>query len=757
MSERILVTSALPFVNNVPHLGNLVCVISADVYTRFMRLMHKDVVSVLGTDEHGTTSEVKALEEGISTQELCDKYYTMHKNIYDWFECDFDCFGRTSSEENAKVTIDIFNRLNANGFILQDSLDQLYCESCKRFLADRFVLGKCPKCGYEHARGDQCENCGSLLNATELLGSRCKLCNSSPVVKESRHLFIDLPKLSLELEQWMDSVKSDWSENARTMTDAWMREGLRKRCITRDLKWGIPVPLKGFEGKVFYSWFDAPIGYIGITAECRKDWKDWWHSPSQVRLVQFMGKDNIPFHTILFPAFLIGTKDNYTLMSRISVNEFLNYEGGQFSKSRNIGVFGDDAVSTGLSPDVFRYYLMINRPERNDSDFSWDDFLKKNNSELVANLGNLVNRTMVFLNKSFDSVIPASSLNDSDRTFLDEVRSVEDNILSLADSISLKEALKEVMHLSRMGNQYLQENEPWKNPSKERRDTCLFILANLVKDISILVQPFMPLASKSIRRQLGISGNISANDLGKMSLVEGHRVNDAELLFRKIDDKEIDLFKERFSGEKNANTAPSHLKKNLKETTAALGADSSFERLQLRVAKIIDVKKHPDASKLYIEQIDLGDEQRQIVSGLVPYYTEEELLGRKIIVVANLEAAKLRGVESQGMLLAAEENGVVGLLGSDDDIGSHVYIDRSDKIHKTDTSDVAANETSDTNKINKTNKTNKTTDIQNTISIKEFAAISLKVRDGQVEFNGSKLRTRAGLLTVDRVRNGRVS
>ena len=312
-NKKILVTSALPFVNNVPHLGNLVCVISADVYTRFLRLKNANVISVLGTDEHGTTSETKAIEEGLTTKELCDKYYKIHKEVYDWFECDFDCFGRTSSKENAQVTIDIFNKLYANGFIVEDSLEQLYCENDKRFLADRFVEGTCPKCNYENARGDQCEQCGSLLNAVELLNPKCKMCKNKPIIKESRHLFIDLPKLQPELEKWINTVQNKWSDNARTMTQAWLKDGLRVRCITRDLKWGISVPLKGYEDKVFYSWFDAPIGYIGITKENNKDWRALWHD-NNVKLVQFMGKDNIPFHTMLFPSFLIGAQDNYTLM-----------------------------------------------------------------------------------------------------------------------------------------------------------------------------------------------------------------------------------------------------------------------------------------------------------------------------------------------------------------------------------------------------------------------------------------------------------
>lgn len=714
--RKILVTSALPYVNNVPHLGNLVCVVSADVYTRFLRLKNANVVSVLGTDEHGTTSETKAIEEGLTTKELCDKYYKIHKEVYDWFECDFDCFGRTSSKDNAEVTIDIFNKLYANGFIIEDSLEQLYCENDKRFLADRFVEGTCPKCNYENARGDQCEQCGSLLNAVELLNPKCKICKNKPIIKESRHLFIDLPKLQPELEKWINSVQNKWSDNARTMTQAWLKDGLRVRCITRDLKWGIQVPLKGFEDKVFYSWFDAPIGYIGITKENNKNWHELWHD-NNVKLVQFMGKDNIPFHTMLFPSFLIGAQDNYTLMKELSVNEFLNYEGGQFSKSRNIGVFGDDAKATGISPDVFRYYLMINRPERSDTDFTWDDFQKKNNAEMVGNFGNLVNRTVVFLNKSFNSIIPEGKLNDNDKRILEELRILTRDVENALDDINIKEALKEIMHISKIGNQYLQENEPWKNPNPERKATCLYVLANIVKDLSIMISPFMPIAAKSIQKQLGIKGILSWDDIGVLSIKPGHIVGNADLLFKKIEDVDLKKFREEFAGKK-------HVAVQVDESNS-----SPFDKLQLRVAKITKVERHPKAEKLYIEHIDFGDEQRVIVSGIVPHYTEEELVGKKIIVVTNLEPANLRGVESNGMLLACEENGVVGLLLPDAELGEYVYTDelKLDQIK-----------------------------LLPKIKIDDFAKAQLIAKNGKVYCDSKELKLQNGTISIDKVSNGKV-
>ncbi len=718
--KKILVTSALPYVNNVPHLGNLVCVISADVYTRFLRLMHKDVISVLGTDEHGTTAETKALEEGLSPRQLCDKYYALHTEIYKWFNCEFDCYGRTSSKDNAEVTVDIFKKLHEHGYIVADTLEQLYCETDKRFLADRFVEGECPKCHYADARGDQCENCGNLLNATELINPKCKVCKGTPIVKETKHLFMDLPKIEPKLKAWMDSVQVAWSDNARTMTQAWLRDGLRQRCITRDLKWGIHVPLEEYHDKVFYSWFDAPIGYIGITKENREDWKDWWHDDKNVKLVQFMGKDNIPFHTILFPAFCIGAHDSYTLMKEISVNEFLNYENGQFSKSRNIGVFGDDAKSTGIPADVFRYYLMVNRPEKTDTEFSWKDFQVKNNAEIVGNFGNLVNRTVVFLNRNYDSVIPEAILDEKDQALLEEIRVRVKKIETLVETIDIKEALKEIMHISRLGNQYLQDNEPWKNPDVNRNATTLSVLANIVKDLAILMYPYMPLAAKSVQDQLNIP-KLDWHDLGKLTLHPGHKISNAQLLFKKIEETEIQEFRARFSGKRKKVEKIEENKESI-----------TFDNIQLRVAKIVGVERHPNAEKLYVEKLDFGDEYRTIVSGIVQHYTAEELLGKKIIVVTNLEPANLRGVESQGMLLASEENGVVGLITTHGEPGDYVYIDSMGEAKLSHIKDLPR------------------------ITIKEFSTVKIVVKDRKVLHNDKELRTLQGVLGVEKISNGPV-
>jgi methionyl-tRNA synthetase len=594
---------------------------------------------------------------------LTDKYFKIHKEIYEWFNCKFDCFGRTSAKPNHEVTIDIFEKLYKNGYIAEDTTEQAYCEKCGKFLADRFVTGECPYCGYDKATGDQCEKCGKLLNATELVNAKCKICGTKPIVKETKHLFIDLPKIKPELEAWMNKVKQKWSVNARTMTEAWMKEGLKLRSITRDLKWGIPVPLKGYENKVFYSWFDAPIGYIGITKEFRKDWQDWWKNPKDTRLVQFMGKDNIPFHTILFPAFCIGTKDNYTLLDTISVNEYLNYEGGMFSKSRGIGVFGDSAKESGIKADMWRYYILVNRPEKTDTEFSWEDFQQKVNNELVANLGNLANRSLTFLNGNFNGEMPAVSLNEKDEKFLKEIKDAEAEVEDLMEKIELKEALKKIMMISKSANVYFQDNEPWRKikEDKERAGTSLCVLVNVIKDIAIMIEPFMPETSKQLAEQLGIELP-KWKELGKLTLLTGHKLGKPKAIFQKIE--EVKTLREKYSG------------KQKKEETPTMTDKKGAELLNLKVGKVTDAKKHEKADKLLVMQVDLGTEKRQIVAGINGHYKPEEMIGKTIIVVTNLKPTVLRGEESNGMLLAGQDSdGKVGVLSVDAPPGTQVTME----------------------------------------------------------------------------------
>ncbi|HKK47601.1 MAG TPA: methionine--tRNA ligase, partial [Alkalispirochaeta sp.] len=481
--KKRLITSALPYVNNIPHLGNLIQVLSADVFARFCRSRGYETLYVCGTDEYGTATETRAREEGITPKELCDRYYAIHTDIYNWFEIAFDKWGRTSTPEHTTITQDIFLKLHAQGYIREETIEQLYSEASQMFLADRYVRGTCPHCGYEDARGDQCEHCGKLLDPTDLIDPRSAMDGSKPVVKETTHLYIDLPAVLPKLQEWLSraSVEGKWSRNAIQMTQGWIRDGLRQRAITRDLKWGIPVPLEGFEDKVFYVWFDAPIGYISITATHTERWaEDWWKNPDEVELFQFIGKDNIPFHTVIFPSSLLGSGDEWTLLHHMSSSEYLNYEGGQFSKSKGIGVFGNDAQDTGIPADVWRFYMFYNRPETSDYTFTWDDFQEKVNGELIGNLGNLVNRTLTFLTRYFDGVVLSGATGDAARgEFWNEVEQREAQITDKLEWAGLRDGFRQIFALSSYGNRTFQAAEPWKT-RKSDPDGTHALLSDLV-------------------------------------------------------------------------------------------------------------------------------------------------------------------------------------------------------------------------------------------------------------------------------------
>ncbi|KAM6225772.1 methionine--tRNA ligase, cytoplasmic [Porphyrio hochstetteri] len=471
--RNILITSALPYVNNVPHLGNIIgCVLSADTFARYCRLRNWNTLYICGTDEYGTATETKAVEEGLTPQEICNKYNTIHTDIYRWFDISFDYFGRTTTSHQTTIAQDIFQRLLARGFLLQDTVEQLRCEGCQRFLADRFVEGTCPFCSYEEARGDQCDKCGKLINAVELKNPQCKLCRGVPVVKPTKHLFLDLPKLEERLEPWLEKswATGDWTANARYITRSWIRDGLKPRCITRDLKWGTPVPLDGFQDKVFYVWFDAPIGYLSITANYTEHWERWWKNPQQVELYNFMAKDNVPFHSVIFPCSLLGAEDNYTLVNHLIATEYLNYEDGKFSKSRGVGVFGDMAKDTGIPADIWRFYLLYLRPEGQDSAFSWSDLMLKNNSELLNNLGNFINRAGMFVCKFFGGAVPDMMLSPDDKRLLARVTLELHQYHQLLEKVRIRDALRCILNISRHGNQYIQVNEPWKRIKGGEKD-----------------------------------------------------------------------------------------------------------------------------------------------------------------------------------------------------------------------------------------------------------------------------------------------
>jgi len=546
VKEKILVTSALPYVNNVPHLGNLIgSVLSADAFARFMRIDGKEVVFVLGTDEHGTTAEVKALEEGLTPRQLVDKYFAIHKDIYDWFQTSYDCLGRTSSEENAQITQHIFKKLYENGYITQHTTKQLYSEKSKKFLSDRFVEGECPHCHAKGARGDQCDACGKLLEPSELINPVSKIDGSVPVLKETKHLYIDLPKIEPDLMKWFDSTKTKWSDVAVSITQQWLKQGLKERCITRDLEWGVKIPLEGWENKVFYSWFDAPIGYVGITIENKKDdWKNWWMN-NDVTLYQFMGKDNVPFHAIMFPAFLIGTKENWKLVDYLASTDYLNYEDKKFSKSKNTGVFGDSAKDTGIVSDVWRYYLFRVRPETGDTQFEWIDFMNKVNNELVGNFGNFINRVVVQNEKFFGGKKPKGSKLELVNLALPLVEEYK----SLFTKARIRDALSKANEISSLGNKYLQEKQPW-TLIKTDEVAAAGVIAECIdycKLLAVLYHPFTPKASEKIFSMLkekdlvetGINGALSGVSVGVEIKSEG-------ILFEKIEQKKVEEFKARF-------------------------------------------------------------------------------------------------------------------------------------------------------------------------------------------------------------------
>ncbi|MBZ3882830.1 Methionine--tRNA ligase, cytoplasmic [Sciurus carolinensis] len=556
--RNVLITSALPYVNNVPHLGNIIgCVLSADVFARYSRLRQWNTLYLCGTDEYGTATETKAMEEGLTPQEICDKYHNIHADIYRWFNISFDIFGRTTTPQQTKITQDIFHRLLARGFVLQDSVEQLRCERCARFLADRFVEGICPFCGYEEARGDQCDKCGKLINAIELKKPQCKVCRSCPVVKSSQHLFLDLPKLEKRLEEWLGKTLpgSDWTPNARFIIRSWLRDGLKPRCITRDLKWGTPVPLKGFEDKVFYVWFDATIGYLSITANYTDQWEQWWKNPEQVDLYQFMAKDNVPFHGLVFPCSALGAEDNYTLVKHLIATEYLNYEDGKFSKSRGVGVFGDMAQDTGIPADIWRFYLLYIRPEGQDSAFSWTDMLLKNNSELLNNLGNFINRAGMFVSKFFGGSVPEMVLTPDDQRLLAHITLELRHYHQLLEKVRIRDALRSILTISRHGNQYIQVNEPWKRikgteADRQRAGTVTGLAVNIAALLSIMLQPFMPTVSATIQTQLQLPLPACSVLLTNFlcTLPAGHQIGMVTPLFQKLENDQIESLRQRFGG-----------------------------------------------------------------------------------------------------------------------------------------------------------------------------------------------------------------
>lgn len=775
--NRRLVTSALPYVNNVPHLGNLIQVLSADVFSRASRLLGHETLYICGTDEYGTATETKAQEEGISPKELCDRFYKIHSDIYKWFGIGFDKFGRTSSARQTEITQSLFMDLDKAGFIKEETIEQLYCKSCQRFLADRYVRGACPQCGYPEARGDQCESCGKLLDPTELIDPKCATCGNTPVPRKTKHLYIDLPAIKPKLEAWMKeaSVKGFWANNAIQMTQAWIRDGLKPRAITRDLKWGIPVPKPGYEDKVFYVWFDAPIGYLSITAcagdEQGFDWKDWWMKPEEVDLFQFIGKDNIPFHTVIFPSTLLGSGRNWTMLHHMSSSEYLNYESGKFSKSKGVGVFGNDVMETGIPADVWRFYIFYNRPEKSDVTFTWNDFMERVNGELIGNLGNLANRTLSFVQRFYKGEIPCGK---PDTGFWDEVGRLEQEVADRLEKAELRDAFRTAFQIADLANKRFQMEEPWKarTENPEKAASLLSDLCYVLRDLAIMMHPYMPSSMEKLAsffghkiysasgRAMPDEGFLSWKNIGRLEgLSKLHKV---DVLFGKLEEEQVADLRDRYSGSQKeraerslseasakeaeaktklmANDKNGSVKKD-KEPAALLYPELSpterFVRLvDLRVAKITRVQKHPKADKLYIETLDDGSgNERTIISGLVPFYTEEELLGKHIVLVNNLKPAILRGAESRGMLLAASaklEDGTETL-----ELLEAPWARPGDKLQPEGV--MAA-----------------TTAIKE-VDIDNFFSIPITARDGNCLVDGRPLSVSGRLLNLSRVLNGKIA
>ncbi|CAN0875335.1 Probable methionine--tRNA ligase [Linum grandiflorum] len=704
--RNILITSALPYVNNVPHLGNIIgCVLSADVFARYCRLRGYNAIYICGTDEYGTATETKALEEKCSPKEICDKYHAIHREVYKWFNISFDEFGRTCTPQQTEVCQSIFKKLLENNWLSENTMQQPYCDTCTRFLADRFVEGTCPTegCNYDSAGGDQCDKCQKVYNPAELKDPKCKVCRNTPRIRETDHLFLELPLLKDQLVKYIEdmSLAGSWSHNAIHTTNSWLKDGLKPRCITRDLKWGVPVPHEKFKDKVFYVWFDAPIGYVSITACYTPDWEKWWKNPENVELYQFMGKDNVPFHTIMFPSSLIGTGENWTMMKTISVTEYLNYEAGKFSKSKGIGVFGNDAKDTGIPVEVYRYYLLTNRPEVSDTLFTWSDLQAKLNNELLNNLGNFINRVLSFIAKpegtGYGSIIPDAPGAESHpltKKLAEEVGRLVDQYLEAMEKVKLKQGLKIAMSISSEGNAYLQESQFWKL-YKEDQPSCSIVMrtsVGLVYLLACLLEPYMPSFSLEVFKQINLpfeqaslsdeKGDVDKAKRPWQIIPPGHKIGTPEPLFKELKDEEVEKYRSKFAGSqadrlekaeaeavkvaaqlKKAKISDGGKKQQSKKPVAAGKSKGTAEteititRLDIRVGLIKKAQKHPDADSLYVEEIDVGEaEPRTVVSGLVKYIPLEEMQNRKVCVLCNLKPASMRGIKSQAMVLAASNS-----------------------------------------------------------------------------------------------------
>lgn len=654
--KRTTVTSALPYANGPVHIGHLAGVyVPADIYVRYLRLKKEDVLFIGGSDEHGVPITIRAKKEGVTPQDVVDRYHTLIKKSFEEFGISFDVYSRTTSPTHHRLASDFFKTLYEKGEFVEKTSEQYYDEEAGQFLADRYIIGECPHCHSEGAYGDQCEKCGTSLSPTDLINPKSAISGSKPVMKETKHWYLPLDKHEGWLRQWILEDHKEWRPNVYGQCKSWLDMGLQPRAVSRDLDWGIPVPVEGAEGKVLYVWFDAPIGYISNTKELLPDsWETWWKDP-ETRLVHFIGKDNIVFHCIVFPA-MLKAEGSYILPDNVPGNEFLNLEGDKISTSRNWAVWLHEYLTDFPGKqDVLRYVLTANAPETKDNDFTWKDFQARNNNELVAVYGNFVNRAMVLTQKYFNGCVPVcSELTEYDRETLKEFADVKAEVEKLLDVFKFRDAQKEAMNLARIGNKYLADTEPWKlaKTDMERVGTILNISLQLVANLAIAFEPFLPFSSERLRKMLNMD-NFEWGELGRSDLLPvGHQLNKPELLFEKIEDATIEAQVQKLLDTKKANDEA-----NYKATPVRANIEfDDFLKLDIRVGTVLECQKVPKADKLLQFKIDDGLETRTIVSGIAKYYAPEELTGKQVCFIANLPPRKLKGIVSEGMILSAENH-----------------------------------------------------------------------------------------------------
>ncbi len=658
--KRFLITAALPYTNGPVHIGHLAGVyIPADIYTRYQKSKGHDAVYICGSDEHGVPITIRAKKEGKSPQEIVDKYHALIRKSFEDFGIAFDNYSRTSLALHHRTAADFFKTLHEKGAFVEKETEQLYDEKARQFLADRFVKGTCPKCGYDEAYGDQCEKCGTSLSPTELINPVSTLTGTKPVLKKTKHWYLPLDKHQDWLRKWiLEDHKHDWKPNVLGQVKSWLDDGLRPRAVTRDLDWGVPVPVEGAEGKVLYVWFDAPIGYISSTKEWAQkngeNWEPYWKNP-ETRLIHFIGKDNIVFHTIIFPA-MLKAHGEYILPDNVPANEFLNLEGDKISTSRNWAVWLHEYLEEFPGKqDVLRYVLTANAPETKDNDFTWKDFQARNNNELVGNLGNFINRVMVLTNKYYEGVIPEpGNLLDTDIQVLESIRKYPEKIGGLIEKFKFRDALNEFMNLARLGNKYLADEEPWKKIKTDpgRVKTIMFVSAQITAALAILSEIFLPFTSRKIKNMLQWGGEVRWDDVSDFDsylIAPGHQVGKPGLLFEKIDDATIQKQIDKLLKTKENNNQES-----LPPVKQTVGIDD-FAKLDIRPVTITEAEKIPKAKKLLKLTVDTGLDRRTVVAGIAQHYEPDEIIGKQVMMIVNLKPAKLRGISSEGMILMTED------------------------------------------------------------------------------------------------------